>query len=127
MFKLQQINALHTVKEKTGLEEWSREQSNICIIIFFIIIKKGIVNIIYTHMSPTCLLISDLCCRILQDKICKRRHSFYSMDYTVHLLFPAIIVGSKEVFASLESFLLSYQQDQNYNNITMMAKIGFKR
>lgn len=49
------------------------------------------------------------------------------MDYTVHLLFPAIIVGSKEVFASLESFLLSYQQDQNYNNITMMAKIGFKR
>lgn len=72
MCRLGQINALHTVKEKSDLEEWSRAQSNICIIIFYYYIRR-IVNTIYIHLSPTCPLVSDLCWHILWDKICKRR------------------------------------------------------
>jgi len=63
---------LHTVKEKSDLEGWSRVQSNICITIFYYY-KRRIVNIIYIHLSPTCPLVSDLCWHILWDKICKRR------------------------------------------------------
>lgn len=95
MFRLQQINVLHTVKEKSDLEGWSTVQSNIRIIIFYYY-KRRIVNTIYIHLSPTCPLVSDLCWHILWDKICKRRQQLLFNGLYSLLAFSSCNSGSRK-------------------------------
>lgn len=94
MFRLWQINVLHTVKEKSDLEEWSRVQKNIHIIFYYY--ERRIVNTIYIHLSPTCSLVSDLCWHILWDKICKRRQKLLFNGLYSLLAFSSYNNGSKK-------------------------------
>lgn len=105
MFRLWQINVLHTVKEKNDLEEWSRVQSNIHIIFYYY--KKRIVNTIYIHLSPTCSLVIYVD-TYYETRFVKGGKSFYSMVYTVYLLFAAATTVSNKVLLSLEPVLLSH-------------------